>query len=90
MYLAQRDQRPGRGIIRSASGELRAEGKQHFCAIALHAFAEIVFGEAQVEAVAAVAGGNAAGARAESVDQPGNFLEIGRLQNLQAGGLARL
>lgn len=66
MNLAHRNQRPGR-----ASG-YGAGGQQNLFSIAFHAGAEIVLGEAQVQRSAAVAGGEAAGTRGESVDQPWN------------------
>ena len=70
MHLPQRDQRPRLAFGSSACGQ------QHGFAIALHAFALIVFGEAEVERASAIAGGRAAGARGESVDQPGNTFQI--------------
>ena len=66
MNLPQRDHRPPR-----ASG-YGAGGQQNLFSIAFHAGAEIVLGEADVQRSAAVAGGEAAGTRGESVDQPWN------------------
>ena len=54
MDLSQRDERPRLAVASSAGGQ------QHLFAIALHALAIIVFGEAKVERASAIAGGYAA------------------------------
>lgn len=66
MNLPQRDHRPGLALARGTCGQ------QRLFAIAFHAGAEIVFGEAHVQRSAAVAGGDAARASGECVDQPRN------------------
>lgn len=83
MNLPQRDQRPRFAICR---GE---RSQQNFLAIALHAGAKIVFGKADVQRPSAVAGGEAAGARGESMDQPRNTNEVCRRKNLRIGRRAR-
>ena len=79
MNLAQRDQRPRSGL------GCRANSEQHLFAISFHAGAKIVFGKAEIERPSAVAGGDAAGSRGESVDQPGNTSEVCRLKNSRLG-----
>ena len=64
MYLAHRHQWPWLTFRRGARG-----GKKSF-AIVLHVSAFVVFSEAQVERASAINGAQAAGACAESVDQP--------------------
>ena len=64
MHLPQRDQRPQLALSRGS------QTQQRLFAVALHAGAEIVFGKADVQSSAAIAGGEAAESRGESVDQP--------------------
>ena len=84
MDLAKGDQRPGFGLSASAGG------RHEKLSVALHLFARTAFRIAQIERFAAKLRAYAAPARAESVDEPGNALERGRLENAQSGRLLPL
>jgi len=76
MNLAQSYQRPGFAFAR------RACRQQEPSAISLHAVWSVLFGKAKIEASAPIATGEASWARAEPMDQPGEFLQTSNLQRL--------
>ena len=78
--LFELDQRPGRAVRPSGSELSGEEG-----AISTHVFLVIVRSESEIERCFAVAGGNAALASAEAMDQPGKISEELGAENLDAG-----
>src|SRR5690242_2061662 len=74
--LADSDQGPALSLCDRASGFKKKR------AIALDTLSQIVFGEPKIKRWAAVGRAGASGARAESVDEPGNALERGSAENL--------
>ena len=68
MNLPQRDQRPRLAFRRGSHRQQRC------FAIAFHAGAKIVFGKAEIQRSSAIAGGETAGTRGESVNEPRNTL----------------
>src|SRR5262249_2389297 len=80
MHLAKRDEGP-----QFVVGCGAASRKKTF-SIALNAFTQIVFGEAQVERAAAVRGGLTTRPDAERVDEPGNSGERRSQKNRRFGG----
>jgi hypothetical protein len=68
----------------------RAEGGLEAAAVFEDILASVPIGEAEVQHFLAIQRGDAAGAGAEAVDQPGNFGERGYLQDFNAADFADL
>ena len=66
----------------------RSEGGLKTAAIFKDVFAGVPFHEAEVKNFFGFERANAAGAGAETVDEPGKLAKRGKLENLQAAGLA--
>src|SRR5581483_5938287 len=83
MDLAKRDQRPRLNFCCGT----RSREKEF--AVRFHAFALIVFGEAQIERAATINGASSTRPDAESVHKPGNSLQDRSAQNALGGRFAR-